>query len=304
MSERRSRRSFLGASAAWAAGGAMAAVTVATRADQLIPSRISRNERQFQLGLVTYNLAADWDLSTLIQRCTAAGYAAVELRTSHKHSVEPTLSSAQRQAVKKQFADSPVKLWTLGSTCEFHSPDSAEVAQQIELAKQFIQLAVDIGAKSVKVRPNALPKEVPVEKTLEQIGRSLRTVGEVAQSAGIQITCEMHGHGTQEPVNMRRIMEIADHPAVGVMWNSNPTDVANGSIREAFQMMQRWIKSVHINELTSDYPYRELFTLLRETNYHGYTMMELQAFATKDPQDITRFMAYYKALWTELSRPA
>ena len=36
-----------------------------------------------QLGLVTYNLARDWSVETLIERCVETGFAGVELRTSH-----------------------------------------------------------------------------------------------------------------------------------------------------------------------------------------------------------------------------
>jgi hypothetical protein len=45
-------------------------------------------------------------------------------------------------------------------------------------------LAHDVGASGVKVRPNGLPKEVPVEKTLEQIGRALLELSEFAQGLG------------------------------------------------------------------------------------------------------------------------
>ena len=73
--------------------------------------------------------------------------------------------------VRKQFADAGVIIWGTGTVCEFHSPDPKVVEQHIETCKQFLQLTADLGGKGVKVRPNGLPKEVPVEKTLEQIGR-------------------------------------------------------------------------------------------------------------------------------------
>ena len=44
------------------------------------------------LGCVTYNLLKDWDLETIIRNLEAAGYEAVELRTGHKHGVEPSLN--------------------------------------------------------------------------------------------------------------------------------------------------------------------------------------------------------------------
>jgi sugar phosphate isomerase/epimerase len=304
MSEHMSRRGLLGASLAAAAAGGLSRAALA--ADRPIPPELlpAGAGRKFKLGLVTYNIAPDWDVPTLISRCKDLGIAGVELRTTHKHNVEPSLGKAERETVRKQFADSPVRLWSLGSTCEYHAGDPAVVARNIEDTKRFIQLAADVGAKAVKVRPNGLSKELGEEKTLEQIGRSLRTCGEAAMSLGIEIACEMHGLSTQEPPRMRRIMEVADHPAVGVTWNSNGVDIKGGSVRESFQLMQRWIRNVHINDLISGYPYREFFTLLRGIGYDRYTMMELQALQSKEPKDILRFLAYYKALWEELSKPA
>src|SRR5438874_12179260 len=37
----------------------------------------------FKLGLVTYELAKDWDIDTIIKNCEATGFEGVELRTTH-----------------------------------------------------------------------------------------------------------------------------------------------------------------------------------------------------------------------------
>src|SRR5689334_1248987 len=75
-------------------------------------------ERGFQLGCVTYNVLKDMDLPTLLRTLDATGIAAVELRTGHKHGVEPSLSAAERAQVRDQFQKSKVKLLSYGSTCE------------------------------------------------------------------------------------------------------------------------------------------------------------------------------------------
>ena len=137
----------------------------------------------FKLGLVTYNLAKDWDIPTLIKNCVQTGLEAVELRTTHTHGVEPSLSRQQRLEVKQRFADTGVQLLSLGSTCEYHSPDAGVVKKNIEETKRFIELAHDIGALGVKVRPNGIPREVPEEKTLEQIGKSLQACGQKASGS-------------------------------------------------------------------------------------------------------------------------
>lgn len=252
----------------------------------------------FKLGTVTYNLAKDWDIPTLIKNCTQAGFEAVELRTTHRHGVEPSLSKEQRHEVREVFIDSPVHLLSLGSICEYHSPDSAVVRKNIEETKRFTELAHDIGAIGVKVRPNGIPKDVPEAKTLEQIGLSLRECGQQSQGYGIEIWLEVHGRDSNLPSRVRTIMEAADHPMVGVCWNSNPEDVEGGSVAKNFELLKPWLRSVHINELwKQEYPWRELFQLLKKAEFNRYTLAEIEG--NPDP---VRFMRYYRALWQELNR--
>ena len=54
-----------------------------------------------QLGLVTYQWGADWDLPTLIKNCEKTGFRGVELRTTHKHGVEPSLDEAAAQGSRQ-----------------------------------------------------------------------------------------------------------------------------------------------------------------------------------------------------------
>jgi sugar phosphate isomerase/epimerase len=251
-----------------------------------------------RLGLVTYNLARSWDIPTLIERCRKAAFEGVELRTTHAHGVESTLSEAARQRVREQFADSGVRLVSLGSAFEYHSADREELRRNVEGTKEYTRLAHDVGAFGLKVRPNGFPEGVPREKTIEQIGNSLRECAEFAEGFGIGIWLEVHGRDTSELDVIRKIMEVADHPHARVCWNSNMNDVKNGSVRETFALVRDWISSVHINELYRDeYPWRELFTLLRGMDYKGYCLAEIAE--SSDPE---RLMLYYRTLWQELSR--
>ena len=109
-----------------------------------------------KLGIVTYQIAAGWDLDTLIANCLELGVQGVELRTTHAHGVEPALSKAQRSDVKSRFADCGVTLWGLGTVCEFDAVDQAQVRGHIDQCARFIELAADVGARGVKVRPNKL----------------------------------------------------------------------------------------------------------------------------------------------------
>ena len=247
-----------------------------------------------KLGLVTYMWGAEWDLDTLIKNCAATGFEGVELRSTHKHGVEPALSKEQRAEIRKKFADSPVKFIGPGSACEYHSPDHGVVLQNVTLTKQFVDLSADIGGTGVKVRPNGLVKGEPTEKTVERIAQALRECGQYAREKGQEIRVEVHGGGTSSPAVMRQIMLATDHPSVVVCWNSNPGETVDGSIQKSFNLLKDKLgQTIHIHDLYDPaYPYLEFFRLLKGIGYTGYLLSESPP--TADP---VRVMHYYRALF-------
>jgi sugar phosphate isomerase/epimerase len=257
------------------------------------PASFLAHPPQMHLGLVTYNLAQDWDIPTIIRNCEAAQFEGVELRTTHAHKVEVNLTPDQRREVKKRFQDSKVQLVGLGSTFDYHTPDQAKLRQDIEATRQYILLAQDVGATGVKVRPNALPKEVPPEKTLAQIGRALGELGSFARDHGQVIRLEVHGSGTAFPPHIKTILDTANHPSIGACWNSNPTDLDGEGWDHNFNLLKDKITLVHMRDLfIEDYPFRKLLTRLNEINYTGFCLAEIPA--SPDP---VRVMKYYRALW-------
>jgi hypothetical protein len=291
-----SRRNFLRTSLA-----AASALALADQSDALAAQKIANpalGGGGFKLGLVTYNLAKDWDIPAILKNCEMTGFDAVELRTTHKHGVEPSLGKEQRLEVKQRFAGSKVRLLSLGLVCEFHSPDQSVVRKNIEECKRFLELAHDIGALGVKVRPNGIPKEIPEEKTLARIGVSLRECGETAKGLGVEVWVEVHGRDSSQPERMAKMMQAANHSHAGICWNSNPEDVTGGSVKQSFALLKPWLRSAHINELWKpEYPWRELFGLMKTAGYNRYCLAEIPE--TPDP---IRLMRYYRALWLELCR--
>jgi hypothetical protein len=123
-------------------------------------------------------------------------------------------------------------------------------------------------------------------------------MGEYGTRWGVEIWMEVHDTVTGTAPVAAAIMKAADHKNVGLCWNSNPTDVVNGSLRQSFEMLRPWLRNCHIHDLTDNYPYRELFSLLQKSKYERYTLCE-----TRESKEPERFLGYYSALWRELQRP-
>lgn len=249
---------------------------------------------KMKVGLVTYNLAKDMDVDSIIATCFKAKIQGVELRTTHAHKVEVELSKEQRAEVKKKFQDSPVELMGLGSAFDYHTPDQAKLRKDIEATKEYIILAQDVGASGIKVRPNSFPKEVPREKTLEQIGKSLREVAQFGADHAVQIRLEVHGSETCLLPNIKKMLDIADHPNVGACWNSNMQDLDGDGFDVNFDLVKNKIFSVHMRDLYDEsYPFHHLIQRLNEIGFQGYCLAEL-GDTNSDP---VRILNYFRCLW-------
>jgi sugar phosphate isomerase/epimerase len=272
-----SRRQFLAKS--FAAGGVLSLGLLGScsRTEQF---STQAETSKIQFGLVTYQWGKDWDLPTLIKNCESADVLGVELRTEHAHGVKDSMTTAQRQQVKKTFADSAVTLVGLGMNFDFHHTDQARVRANIEGAKSYIVLSRDVGGSGIKVKPNNLPADVPAEKTIEQIGRSLNELGKFAQDYGQQIRVEVHGKRTQNLEVMKKIMDVADNRNVAVCWNSNQKDLVGKGLEYNFDLVKNRLgDTVHVREFDKgDYPYQRLINLFVKNNYKGWILLEAHSF--------------------------
>ena len=252
----------------------------------------------FHLGCVTHTLFAEYDLESIIKILEGAGFEGVELRTTtaspagQKHGVEPSINQAERARVRKRFESAKVKLLTLGSVCEFQSADAAERKRQVATGKTYVDLAHDVGATGVKVRPYGWGTEPDHQVTTRHIGECLHELGAYAAPKGVNIYLEFHDEGHQED---KQMMEIAGLKNVGLTWNSADADMVNGSVKECLDMLGPWVRMAHIHDPKArPYPYRELFSLMHAAKFTGYTLYEGPAQGK-----IEEFLKSYQAWWVE-----
>ena len=230
---------------------------------------------RFRFGLVTYLWGQDLSLPRLIDSCKSSGLEGVELRTTHAHGVEPDLTPQQRIEVKQRFDDSPVTCVGIGSNEKLHHQDPARLKAAMDATRAFLKLSAEIGGSGVKVKPDQCPQGEELGRTIERIGGALQQLGKEAADIGQQIRLEVHGSCARLPL-IERILEVADHPAVGVCWNSNDSDLAGDGLEHNFaRVRQRLADTLHVRRLDEQrYPYKKLFGLLRQQQWDGWMLLE------------------------------
>jgi len=244
-----------------------------------------------KLSLLTYQLGKDYTLDELLAVCVKYGYAGVECRAQlgHKHGVELATTTEQRAAIKAAFAASPVKLAGISTSCRFEALDATERAEQVATAKSFIDLAAAVGAPQVRVFGNAFPKGADKSQVIENVGMCLREIGEYAEASGVDCNLEMHGDFYYWEYTLKAV-RIADHPRIGVVYNCDPREIKWGPIRTFLDPVAPYLRHIHLHDLESkDYPYNQLFHILKDMGYGGY--MSLECNDSADPEKVIALYA-------------
>jgi sugar phosphate isomerase/epimerase len=300
-----SRRNFINAAAASAA----AMVLPGFNSDSGLfagKSSFVPNNNLLKLGLMTYLVGSEWDIDTIIKNLHETKLEHVELRTTHKHGVETTLNKQQRNEVRKRFADEKLAI-SLASAFSYHHTDKTELRKSIEGTKEYLQLAADVGAEGIRVFPNAVPDEGDAnrDRILEQIGKSVSECAKVGHDLGVQVRLEEHGQGTSNIPVIKQILDYADNPHVYVIWNCSQSDFTGKGLPKGyegmgleaqFNMVKDRIGCVHLRDLSTDYPWRELFSLLSKAGYKGYCDIEVSP-ASCEP---IRYLNNYRTLFLAL----
>ena len=253
---------------------------------------------KMKLGLVTYNWAKDWDIPTIIKNCTETDVLGVELRVDHAHGVNYNMSAAERAEVKKQFENSAVEVVGMGTNEDYHSPDPAVLKEKIENTRKWLELSKDIGGSGVKVKPNAFPKGISKEKTIEQIGKALNEIGKMAIDMGQQIRLEVHGSETQLLPNIKAMMDFVENEGTRVCWNCNMQDLEGQGLEYNFNLVKdRFSDIAHVREFNvGDYPYQQLMDLFVAMDYDGWILMENRT----TPDNTVTAMHEQREIWKKM----
>jgi sugar phosphate isomerase/epimerase len=250
-----------------------------------------------KLSIDTYVICGDMELEKVIDVAKSNGYIGIEFRaeSGQKHGVEPETSEAQRREIKRKMADAGMATSCISTSVRYESPDRAERAKNIERAKQFVELAADIGCGRIRTFGNNFPQGVEKEEVIKYVGESLREVAEFAADHNVDVLLEMHGHFYYWEYCLNAV-KIADHPNVAINYNSDKRDLVNGSVAQTYRHVAEYLRHVHMHDLADPtFPYKELFQLLKDDGYDGYLSLEL-GYKGGDPETVIKL---YAALYRE-----
>jgi len=214
-------------------------------------------------------------LEELITLAQELGYDAIEPRaqSQHAHGVELIATADQRRTIRSKLHNTGISICCIGTGCTL---GTFNAVKQVDLAKQFLDLAADIGCPCIRVFAG-------VDATTEPLIDSLRQLAPVGLSRKLCICLETHDSHTAPPL-VANVMREVDAPTVGVVWDVMHTQrQGKQSMADAYRILAPWIRHVHVHDGLDtleklhmlpigegDFDHRAVLRLLKQSNYPGY----------------------------------
>jgi sugar phosphate isomerase/epimerase len=241
----------------------------------------------------------DWSFETILNFADEHGYDGIELRGILRQldlTKCPEFSSKENiLASRKLVEGKKVKIIDLGASAVLHHPEGAERKKNLEEAKNFIQLAEQLGCPNIRLFPKDFPKEQERNETLDLIVKGLRELGDYAHNAGVTVLLITYGGVVDSTDTIEKIMQAAGHPNIGIGWDvANMWFATKEKPAEVYARLKKYIRIVHVKDLK-----------LVDGKTQGALMGkgDTPIFETIDAMAKDRFKGYYSFEWEKYWHP-
>lgn len=193
----------------------------------------------------------DWTWHDVVKYGPEYGFDGVEVRLLSRETnllINPDLQPSQWPQRQRELADAGFRVAGLASSIRFDDPNPAVRAEQLDIGRRYLDLAVALGAEFIRVFGDLLPPESDAtarQTAFDWIAKGLRDLGELAQPLGIDILLETHGDFSASPP-AAEVMQRVDHSSVGLVWDTHhPWRFFNEPLEESWERLRQWTRHTH-----------------------------------------------------------
>lgn len=174
-------------------------------------------------------------------------------------------------------------------------PSDAERMQAVDNHKKWVDAAEVLGCHSVRVNARSNP-ELSYDEQMRLAADGLRSLGEYADGAGINVIVENHGGLSSNGKWLVGVMEMADHPRVGTLPDFGNFLIDEGHWYDRYQgveEMMPYAKAVsaksHDFDETGNETYTDYLKMMRivlDAGYRGYVGIEYEGSNLSEEQGV------------------
>ena len=231
-----------------------------------------------------------WNLTQILGAASDYGYDGVELRAVCNELDLWKLPDFQPRALertRKRIEDHAISISCVDTSACFHSPEAAERKSNVDLALRMADIAMGLGAPSIRVFGDRIQPERSREETTKWIVDSLMQLAERLELQDVEIWLETHGDFATAS-DIGAILDKTDKGSIGVIWDPANAFAQNGEDPVILAEMTDRIRHVHLKDLRRDvqcipgyvlvghgeFPFETMFESLVQIGYEGFVSFE------------------------------
>jgi sugar phosphate isomerase/epimerase len=245
-----------------------------------------------KICLNTHNLAGKMSINEIISVCKSAGLQGVEFSIGYgqSHGVEFDAPKAKLIRTRDKILDAGLETVSIASYCRFDSTPEDNV-KNLVLAKKGINLAAAMKSGIFRFIGNELPTYTSRDAFLERMAGVMTDLADYAAPLGVTALLQIHGTLCRAP-DLAEIARLCGRQNSGLVYNCDEGDVSGGSVDVYLDRVAQYIKHVHMHCMLLEYPYEEMFSILKKAGYKGWYSIVVDE-PSLEPH---KFIAYYAKL--------
>jgi sugar phosphate isomerase/epimerase len=197
--------------------------------------------------------------------------------------------------IKDQAKRLKLPIVSLGVRNDFSTSDQVKLAEDIALVKEWIDVAVKLGAPAVRVFSGAINEEIESnrKKVMEQMVASMRACVDYAEKKGVRLVIQNHGDFLQTADQTIELVKRVNSKSFGVLVDTGYFLLgdAYSEIDKVMPYAFNFLLKAHIQRPNEPEPIDlvKINQLLQKYNYQGNVVIETiapkrrAASATYDP---------------------
>ncbi len=183
---------------------------------------------------------------SLIPLVKNMGYDAIEFVNIHPHDSSSKEEYAAKLCAECKKHELEISNLTLGA--DFFGAFGGDTRAQIEDLKKSIDLALILGAKSIRHDATNGDAVRSFDLCLPSLADAIRDVTEYGASKGVTTMVENHGYFCQDSYRVEKLFNAVNHPNFGLLCDMGNFLCADEAPDKAFGIVAKYAKYVHAKD--------------------------------------------------------
>ena len=261
----------------------------------------------------------NWSFDEIVRRASQYGYDGVAFRGLGGEldlTKVPEFSPAERANTRRRLREAGLTTSMVLTSAAMMIAEVEKLEASLRLGQSHIDIASDLECPYIRVFGGQMPVGISHAAAVRRAGDRLRQLADYGAQKGVYVLIETHDDWVVTSL-LRRAVEAANHPNVGVLWDvHHPVRIPGESVAQAWANIGPWVRCVDFKDSVTDFevrlgyryvqigdgeiPLKDALQILKAAGFDGWLTFEWEKVWHPDLADpsvaFPEFIARIRAL--------